>query len=132
MDNEEFVLSQIQNSFTQEFLDLEFTLGSKASYRVVAIHSNGVKVYSEWKSISSDLLVSIYPNPSSNIIHVQTPSTETYTITLMDENGKTILSQFSENNGHESIIDISHISSGLYVMELVSKKERIIKRLVKI
>jgi hypothetical protein len=72
--------------------------------------------------------VHIYPNPAGNQLYVQIISPATYRLMTMD--GKSILSGIA--NAGQNSIDISHLSSGVYILELTySTGERAIAKVQK-
>jgi hypothetical protein len=79
-----------------------------------------------------DLLnISIYPNPASNIVNVNfsnMPETGTK-ITLMDINGKEIISRMAENMNES--MDIQHLPAGMYLIKTWLNNNLKIHKLIK-
>ena len=75
-----------------------------------AIALNNVEV----KQLNNATLKSflIYPNPAKDILHIQT--TGKATVTLTDQQGKTILTKTINGNGE---INVSHLPAGLYYLK---------------
>ncbi len=70
-----------------------------------------------------------YPNPTSNQVTVETPIDESYTITICNINGQTVLTQ--QSAGLSSVtIDVSQLSKGVYILEVQSAKQTVSKKLV--
>ncbi|MGB0368090.1 MAG: T9SS type A sorting domain-containing protein, partial [Flavobacteriales bacterium] len=74
--------------------------------------------------------VSVYPNPSSGNVYVEIEKTEAVeTITITDLIGKTVYSQqFAGIN--RSVIQLAHLTNGIYNVNLVGKKGAVTKKLV--
>jgi len=79
-----------------------------------------------------DLLnISVYPNPASNIVNVNfsnMPETGTK-ITLMDINGKEIISRMAENMNES--MDIQHLPAGMYLIKTWINNNLKIHKLIK-
>jgi hypothetical protein len=60
----------------------------------------------------------VYPNPSSDFIHVNFIDTVNYDITIRDINSKLILSKL--NNFNETKVEIADLRTGIYIIELSS------------
>ncbi|KXK38878.1 MAG: T9SS type A sorting domain-containing protein [Saprospiraceae bacterium] len=72
----------------------------------------------------------VYPNPASDIIHIQTASDVTITsFTITDITGKSILNHSASGN-HISI-DASQLSSGIYMIRIKAGDYMVTKKLVK-
>jgi len=70
--------------------------------------------------------VSIYPNPSSNIIYVVTNQSSSVDYVLYDMNGKIIFMGQVENN---SMIDISVLEKGIYLIQI--PELNVVEKLIK-
>ena len=72
-----------------------------------------------------DVLIKIYPNPSSDFIHVETK--EMISATLIDLNGKSLLTE----SGSQLEINIQSLEPGMYILKVNSRegstKHKIIK-----
>ena len=69
--------------------------------------------------------VSIFPNPSSTIMTVETELTEDFTIGLFDLFGKNI----SENEVGDNNIDVSQIPNGMYLVRLKFEEGNVTKKI---
>ncbi|OBX25155.1 T9SS type A sorting domain-containing protein [Gelidibacter algens] len=82
-------------------------------------------------SVEESLLgeVKIYPNPTKDVIHFETTSNSHFNILVYDIFAKQI-AQFQDIN----IIDISNLSSGMYVVKLSNPQtsQTIIRKIIKI
>lgn len=116
--------------------DLE--INAVENHVLVATYGRGV-----WRtsvtptSLSSDgfdkkeATLFFYPNPAQNG-YVQFNSTidEAVTVTIFDMNGKRILQQQLDGIALETKIDVSPISSGNYIIQLISEHHLVTKKLV--
>lgn len=59
----------------------------------------------------------LYPNPSTGIFFLETASNETKTIEVFDQNGKLVYSSIIT---HQTELDLSHLSNGIYNLVLSS------------
>ncbi|OED48296.1 hypothetical protein AB832_00255, partial [Flavobacteriaceae bacterium (ex Bugula neritina AB1)] len=69
---------------------------------------------------------SIFPNPSSNKIHIISLNKQKYTIELYNLNGLKIESKLVDN-----MLDISQISSGVYIIKISSENQSLTKKIIK-
>ena len=72
------------------------------------------------KEILRDTKLVAYPNPTSGILTVESSFTkeETYTIELINASGQVILNQKINILGGKFDIDMSDVSSGLYLLQI--------------
>lgn len=75
--------------------------------------------------VSSQEVV-IYPNPSSSTIHIES-NLKIESVKILDFFGKTSKVNLNSNN----IIDISHLSKGVYILQLQTKDSLLNKKFVK-
>lgn len=80
-------------------------------------------------TINNQNHLKIYPNPSSNILNINTNFLNPYTISIFDLTGKLCL-RF-ENNNNESKIDISKLTSGKYLIQIMQENNHIIMPFIK-
>jgi PKD repeat protein len=66
--------------------------------------------------------VQVYPNPSSNVFHLITPtSTDSYTVVVHDILGRVIYKEtFSGDNSNDKIINLSGKAKGIYLLNVTS------------
>lgn len=69
----------------------------------------------------NDVLFDVYPNPTSDVIHIKADNLQE--VRLFDLNGRRLL------QSSQKIIEISHLVSGLYLLEIVNSdsSRRIVK-----
>lgn len=72
-------------------------------------------------SLEDDLLenAEVYPNPTTNILHVESSNYSAYTIQSVL--GKEIIKQGNLGNGN-TVLDLSSMSSGMYLLKLMTEK----------
>jgi len=71
----------------------------------------------------------IYPNPAENFIRIETGSEGSKTLHLLNLDGTVIFkSYFSEQ---QTIMDLSGLSSGMYLISITSGNHRYFKKMVK-
>ena len=71
-----------------------------------------------------DRQIHCYPNPSSDVLHIEIAEkiASTYLMTMTNLDGKTVMSKKISSN-RESIEDVSSLSSGVYVLNITSSDE---------
>ena len=75
----------------------------------------------------SETIFNIYPNPSQDIIHIDSNSS-LYQVELFDVLGARVF--LKERLEFGSQIDIRHLSSGVYYLKFKAKAKRIIKKII--
>lgn len=78
-------------------------------------------------NISDENKFSIYPNPNNGIFTIT--GSETYDISVVDISGRLVYSQ--PKNGNKTIVDISHLQQGIYIVQLLRDNEVYSYRIVK-
>ena len=77
------------------------------------------------KEIDQRILFSVYPNPSHDIIHIQTEE-KILEINIYTPFGQKVIHQSNQSKQ----INISELSRGMYLLELVSDKQRSIQKIL--
>ena len=73
--------------------------------------------------VSNNELVSVYPNPASNVLYIKGIKANDCTVNVMDMMGKTVIRQsVKENEG----IDVSGISNGIYLLRIISSSNTLL------
>lgn len=62
-----------------------------------------------------DVQLRVYPNPTSQSLHVSHPELNSFEITIMDLNGKQL---YSETINKEEPLDVSKFSQGMYLVTI--------------
>lgn len=73
--------------------------------------------------------LSVYPNPFSSVITIQSDLKTEGTISLMDIAGTIIYSQ--QLNEMQTILDVNALPAGIYLLELSSANQKTVKKLIK-
>lgn len=77
---------------------------------------------------TNDSKVSLYPNPAENIVTVTIENSGNADIQISDLQGKIVLQK--QINQTETNINISGLSAGLYLVNVVSDEFNVVKKLV--
>lgn len=100
-----------QGSYNVTLMALDTVCNKTESFTKVVNIESGVsnKIISKYEPM-------IFPNPASNILHIQNLSKGLNSITIKDINGKIILRE--ETNSNHYKLDITQLISGIYIVEL--------------
>jgi len=102
------------------YFDYNFPILTNDANTVFQTLSNAIPV--------KDVLVKIYPNPTTNVLNIETVS-NLKSIELYDVNGRIL--EINKLNLNRAVFDISKYKSGLYFVKITtedgSKIEKIIK-----
>ncbi|PQV47893.1 putative secreted protein (Por secretion system target) [Jejuia pallidilutea] len=74
-------------------------------------------------------MVKIYPNPASNHINIKLKSSDIVQMHLYDAQGRTVLSRVLKTKN--TIIDISHLNAGIYILNVMMNNTIITNRIIK-
>lgn len=77
---------------------------------------------------ASENILSFYPNPTSNVIHVQTGE-ESSLVTVCDLMGRLLIMQVV--TPEEEVIDLSRLSAGTYIVTATTNGERATAKVIK-
>ena len=77
--------------------------------------------------------VSLWPNPTKDVLTVMVPHTSALTYQIMDSRGSLILTGDLPANpsGHAVSLPVSNLASGLYFLHIQSENGNAVKRFVK-
>lgn len=114
-----------------------FTATENGSYKVIVTGMGGCADTSACVNINSvglennqaDLGISLYPNPTTGNVFVNMPATEEATITVFDAQGKVVMTLENAQNG--SVIELSDVQYGMYMIQVANVKGSNIFRIVK-
>ncbi len=117
----------------------EFPALGKNYYRIKSTDSNGKIEYTPVKVIDVGLnneeLLVIYPNPVADVLHLKLNSTEEEKVVLeiINQNGQVLLkSNESVKKGENQLdVNVSQLSSGVYIINLHGSSERKSKTFIK-
>ncbi|QIE60603.1 T9SS type A sorting domain-containing protein [Rasiella rasia] len=72
--------------------------------------------------------VAVYPNPTQSVLFISSPNIELIQVTITNNQGKTVV----ETKGKTNEVDVSALSSGVYVVTLSANKNvKIVKQFIK-
>ena len=74
--------------------------------------------------------VRIWPNPTSNILYVESDSSPIDCVTIMDLNGRIIMKEKVGDNSF--VVNAARLPAGLYLLETVCKGARTVEKFVKV
>lgn len=113
-----------------------FSVTSNGQYAVI-VSNNGCSDTSDCVQISNvginDVLsdqLQIFPNPSSKLVTVKFNSIGLFDLQLRDINGKIVYKQVQQQD--ETVIDLSHLPQGMYMLEVNSESQRTVQRITKL
>jgi hypothetical protein len=85
-------------------------------------------------NISNDIRLNIYPNPSGKIVNIDYNGTlpGAYMIDMLTVEGKVVLKTtgFSVDGSIQKTLDLSGLSSGIYILKIYGKNSVATKKLV--
>ncbi len=109
-----------------QFTDYSPKTGS-IQYRIRQADLDGAYSFSRVEEVIAESAISLMPNPTNGIVHIETPD-QSWSGRLLNLQGK-ILREISPT---ESQIDISDLPAGMYLMDLYNKTgERFTNKIVK-
>lgn len=84
------------------------------------------------ESKPENAVFAIYPNPASNYIQVSLPENlDNKIITIYDNSGTLMLQNIPEAEAVESVIDLSRLTKGIYILNFKSDQKSWTKKLIK-
>ena len=123
------ILSGNGSLFANEYTYTDITDGNGPYYyRLKIMDNNGRVVYSNTIELqtTSISLLSVYPNPVSNILHIKfgEGSEERYSLKLINDLGQTVFSmeQFVSKNGLVTYNRDPRIKTGIYILQVLGLK----------
>ena len=105
---------------------------------VVAFYENGKTSVGVAKHLSSEENINdittkdinIYPNPANDRLYVETQTlTQTLTVEIYDIFGRH--RKLSAISGQQSVIDLSELNAGIYIIKINTKEGNIVKQFIK-
>lgn len=124
-----FVKSASQSLTPQsyQFIDPQPKIGDQY-YRLKSLDLEGSFVYSPIQHIrfkgTADFYIS--PNPTRDILTIHQVSEQSLTIQILDIHGKII------SVGDSNPIDVSNLTSGVYILHVVSSKKSFVQKFIKL
>jgi len=83
------------------------------------------------EEINNSIAVSIYPNPASNDITIETTENTLHTIEILDYQGRTIHLQNNIKEDYVIQLNLSNIPDGLYLVKLTTEEGMVTRKIVK-
>jgi hypothetical protein len=119
-------------SLSYYFTNMYDTFGSSSSAinKSLTFYSSGVSGLNT-NSISKE--TKIYPNPATDKLTIELPANKVYQLTLSDMTGKAILSSDKGDisiTGNIAVANVSSLSKGIYLLEIISNGEKGVKKIV--
>ncbi|BDS13117.1 DUF7619 domain-containing protein [Aureispira anguillae] len=74
-------------------------------------------------------MIRIFPNPTTGILNIDYPSSQSYQIVLYDNLGRILLSKKAEQQQTE--LDISEINPGIYFVTIYNQEKSIVRKIIK-
>lgn len=102
------------------FFDYNFPIETNDANTIFQTLSN--------QDFTKDNSVKIYPNPANEMVTISAKNIIN-SITIYDAQGRIV--QFVKANELEKTISISNLSNGIYILDIVSEKGRMVEKLVK-
>jgi len=72
-------------------------------------------------TITLDIDVKVFPNPSSDIIYIQQKKINNLQYKLFDSTGKLLVSRLNSEANQTFILDVSQYNSGIYYLEIIDE-----------
>ena len=72
--------------------------------------------------------VKVYPNPTKNILNIESNSFEVSSVEIHDVLGKRVFQQNGLNNNQ---IDISNLTNGIYIMKINADGKTLTRKIIK-
>ncbi|MCF6169877.1 MAG: T9SS type A sorting domain-containing protein [Bacteroidales bacterium] len=94
--------------------------------RIVELYDSTVGID---ETLGNAIVLKVFPNPASNILHLQTKTGEGKEFRVFDIFGKQIIKTSMPENGEQQI-DVSPWPSGLYLLSLFDKGQLVLSRKV--
>ena len=119
--------------YEEEFPLYQFRCFEDQSFPLYNVANEDCEALFEHDGIqqSDNIVFNCYPNPTEGIVNIKTSFPENYNIVIYSILGNKI--QTMEVPKNISTIDISHLSNGIYLIEIqVSEIEHFVKKIVKI
>lgn len=105
-----------------------FPKSGAIQYRIRQVDLDGAYSFSKVEEVIAESAISILPNPTNGIVHIQTPDLASWSGRILNLQGKVL----REIPPAQSQIDISDLPAGLYLMDLYNTAgERFTGKIVK-
>jgi hypothetical protein len=121
------------SNFAPEIGSLSIYANKTHTYNVVAYRymaTFNAFLQTSIKKPTSAFDISIYPNPASSEINININNKTLKNIQILDISGKTILEKKINTLENKFTIDLSSLESGIYIVNLQTKKEVFSSKLI--
>ena len=81
-------------------------------------------------SINNDLDITIYPNPTLDVLKINSNQTTLKSIQIFNLLGKEIKS-YKKENANQNTFDVSNLKTGLYILKINTDKGSVTRKIVK-
>lgn len=83
------------------------------------------------ETFNAENQVTIYPNPAKNNLYINkgTLDSENYTVSIIDINGKTVLEKAFNNSQLTEQLEVSKLTSGIYMCVITTANKQIFKKI---
>jgi hypothetical protein len=81
------------------------------------------------KDPSAKLSSKVYPNPTNGIINIENPSTGSFGYEIISVTGK-VLSKKYDITGQATVVDMSGLTNGMYIVKIISKEKSINQKVI--
>lgn len=83
------------------------------------------------ETFNAENQVTIYPNPTKNNLYINkgTLDSENYTVSIIDINGKTVLEKAFNNSQLTEQLEVSKLTSGIYMCVITTANKQIFKKI---
>jgi hypothetical protein len=86
------------------------------------------EVFVSARNVTSEMNLMMYPNPVTDILIIRTTD-KIMRIILSDTQGRTMINTLVNQNGHE--LDLSHLSSGTYIIQVITTERTYTGKIIK-
>lgn len=125
----DFELGTVVNLSEQDSYEFSSSQGNMNSRFVLFFKSNQVLTQPEF----NQQLISLYPNPVSQTLHIETPATSIQKVILYDTQGRVVLqSDYNEGGFNEKVsISVAALKGAVYFVQIETNNGKFTKQLIK-
>jgi len=125
------LISSSGGTLTQENYNLCFSLGEIAietfvqgeSILTQGFHQENYQI-SMINEVPENAIINIYPNPSRDIIYIDSNTEKTLSLKIKNMNGREVFSLPETAGSETQAIDLANFSSGIYFLEIYFKTNK--------
>jgi hypothetical protein len=109
-------------TFTTEgsiiYLDITNSVGDVATYTASTLSNDDF----------NSTQFSIYPNPTTNLLHIESGETEIQNVSIFNLSGKQVLQADLQD---KQFIEVGHLNNGVYLLKMETENGSVVKKFVK-